>query len=135
MAILSIRLSCLLTRNRVPTIQAAFEDLKFERNSCPAIGAFDVIEYIKDDRGFVTSIFESVVDGGSFIATVLGHQQLYSDYDTALGHYGRYSRNSRESLVTGVGFKKVNSRNFFLLGVTSLFREANSIYPWTLKNL
>jgi len=39
-----------LTRNRVPTIQATFEDLKLERNSCPAIGAFDVIEHIEDDQ-------------------------------------------------------------------------------------
>jgi len=102
-----------LTRDRVPTIQATFEDLKLERNSCPAIGAFDVVEHIKDDQGFVTSVFECLVDGGFFIATVPAHQQLYSDYDTALGHYRRYSRGSLDSLILGVGFTKVTSRYFF----------------------
>lgn len=102
-----------LNKHGVPTFQGTFERLKLKKNSCMGIGAFDVIEHIDDDLGFLTSVYESLADEGFFVVTVPGHSQLYSDYDTSIGHFRRYSKRDLDSVVTRAGFKKVTSRYFF----------------------
>lgn len=78
----------------------------FERNvpfelsrTYDIIGAFDVIEHIKDDRAAVQWILERLKPGGIFIATVPAFQWLFSSHDKALGHYRRYSASEFNALI------------------------------------
>lgn len=63
------------------------------------ICAMDVIEHLADDREALRWIFDSLADGGIFVATVPAYPWLFSDHDRALGHYRRYTRASFEAVV------------------------------------
>ena len=58
------------------------------------IGAFDVIEHIRDEDLAMSWVVEHLVDGGLFVVTVPAYQWLFSAHDVANEHYRRYTRRS-----------------------------------------
>ncbi|MFC1680172.1 class I SAM-dependent methyltransferase [Pseudomonadota bacterium] len=70
------------------------------------ICAMDVIEHLADDRGALRWIFDSLSEGGLFVATVPAYPWLFSDHDRALGHYRRYTRASFDAVMPE-GFQSV----------------------------
>ncbi len=72
-------------------VWAALEDTGFNVGSLPAAAAFDVIEHIENDVGFLTTIRRLLQPGGRFYCTVPAMNTLWSDEDVHAGHFRRYS--------------------------------------------
>jgi hypothetical protein len=51
----------------------------------------DVLEHIADDRAEMEKAASKVADGGCLIVLAPAHQFLFSSFDSAIGHYRRYS--------------------------------------------
>lgn len=54
----------------------------------------DVLEHIRDDRAELESASRLLMPGGRLIVLAPAHERLYSEFDTAVGHYRRYCRSS-----------------------------------------
>lgn len=70
-----------------------------------AIGIFDVLEHLPDDRGALAQIFDALKPGGVLLVTVPQHPFLWSRYDLQSGHARRYTSRSLQKLFAQVGFK------------------------------
>jgi len=88
-------------------VQATLEDAGFLPNSMAAAGAFDVVEHIEDDVGFVRSIAQLLEPGGHFFVTVPAFQLLWSSEDVASGHHRRYTRTQLRNLFENAGLEPV----------------------------
>ena len=67
-------------------------DLPFRDGSFDVVMASDVLEHIEHDGEAVSEIARVLRPGGSAILSVPAHQWLFSQHDTALQHFRRYSR-------------------------------------------
>ena len=79
------------SRGLAPLVQATFEDAGFHEASLPAIGLFDVLEHVEDDRDFLRHIARTLVPGGLLYLTVPCGGWLWSEEDSRAGHFRRYS--------------------------------------------
>ncbi len=52
----------------------------------------DVLEHIDDDRAELQQVSRHLTAGGNLIVLSPAHQWLFTPFDTALGHFRRYSR-------------------------------------------
>lgn len=66
---------------------ATLEDVAFPDTCIPAIGAFDVLEHIEDDRAFIGEVYRVLILGGLYFATVPAHSWLWSAADVHAGHF------------------------------------------------
>ncbi|MBD3243890.1 MAG: methyltransferase domain-containing protein [Chitinivibrionales bacterium] len=63
----------------------------------------DVLEHIEDDRGELLLAAEHLRQDGNLVVLAPAHQWLYSPFDSAIGHFRRYGRNTLSSaLPSGV---------------------------------
>ena len=58
----------------------------------------DVLEHIADDREEIARATRLLAPGGCLIVLAPAHQFLFSPFDTAVGHYRRYSLNQLRAL-------------------------------------
>lgn len=86
-------------------VQATLEDARFQPGSLPAIGAFDVLEHIADDRAFMRLVRQHLAPGGRFYCTVPASPTLWSDEDDAAGHLRRYRGGELVRLLRTTGFE------------------------------
>jgi SAM-dependent methyltransferase len=56
-----------------------------------AVSAGEVLEHIEDDEVFMRVVYSLLKPGGAFVLTVPIDMSLWSDADTAAGHYRRYT--------------------------------------------
>lgn len=82
-----------------------FEAVGFENGSVPAVGLFDVIEHIEDDREFLGKIQKLLTPGGRVYATVPAYNMLWSNEDVAAGHFRRYTIGSISRVFNEAGFE------------------------------
>ena len=82
------------------------------RDEFDAIGAFDVIEHIEDDRGVLLALREALVPGGGLILTVPQHPFLWSEYDVRAGHVRRYRARELRRKAAGAGLEIVRMTSF-----------------------
>jgi SAM-dependent methyltransferase len=68
------------------------------------VGAFDVIEHLKDDEAALGEIHRAVRPGGGAIITVPQHQWLSGPWDVAARHVRRYGRRELIARVRAAGF-------------------------------
>ena len=85
-------------------VRATLEDAGFRPDSLPAIGLFDVVEHMKDDRSFMEMIRFHLSARGRVYLTVPAYQALWSLEDIAAGHHRRYSSRSIRQLLAKAGF-------------------------------
>lgn len=83
--------------------------------------AINVIEHVYDDVACARKIYDTLRAGGTFAVLVPAHQGLYSDFDRALGHHRRYTKESLHQLMSGAGFEVVSCRYFNLVGALGWF--------------
>ncbi len=93
------------TRGLPIVINSSFEEAGFKSCSLGAIGLFDVMEHIQDDRGFLLKLKESLVPDGKIFLTVPAYPCLWSKEDEFAGHFRRYSPTSISRLVERSGLK------------------------------
>ena len=86
---------------------------KFESETLPAIGAFDVVEHIEDDVGFLNHLWDLLVPGGMLYVTVPAYQALWSHEDADGGHFRRYRLNNLNKKFSKSGFQLLYSTYIF----------------------
>jgi SAM-dependent methyltransferase len=59
----------------------------------------DVLEHIADDRSELLAAVARLNPGGSLIVLAPGHNFLFSPFDSAIGHFRRYSRRSLKAVA------------------------------------
>jgi SAM-dependent methyltransferase len=84
-------------------------------NEFDVIGAFDILEHIKEDEIVFQQMYQAVKPGGGIIVTVPQHQWLWSEMDTVSGHCRRYVRTELQRKVCKAGFRVVGVRSFVSL--------------------
>ena len=62
--------------------------------SAGAVGIFDVVEHVADDRGFIREIATVLQPGGMLYLTVPAYGWMWSNADVVAGHHRRYTRAS-----------------------------------------
>lgn len=72
---------------RIGTIQTIEPDALFD-----AVMYLDVLEHIEDDRAELEEAARRLRPGGHLIVLAPAHQQLYTEFDKAIGHYRRYTK-------------------------------------------
>lgn len=79
------------------------------------IGAFDVLEHIKEDEQVLRQIYKAVNPGGGVILTVPQHPFLWSHQDDYACHVRRYRARELRARVKRAGFKMVKMTSFVSL--------------------
>ena len=86
-------------------ICATTNTAKFQKYSLPAVGLFDVLEHIEDDRAFLQSVKGLIKKKGYLYATVPSYSSLWSDEDVYAGHFRRYTLESICDALESTGFQ------------------------------
>jgi ubiquinone/menaquinone biosynthesis C-methylase UbiE len=76
------------------------------------IGAFDVLEHIKEDRIVLAEMYRATKAGGGIILTVPQHPWLWSQADDYAHHVRRYRSQELKTKVQRAGFKIVRMTSF-----------------------
>jgi len=97
-----------------------------DKNVYDAIGSFDVIEHIEDDKLALKNMFHALKQDGFLFLTVPQHKWLWSDIDESSMHVRRYSRAELIAKLKNTGFKITFSTSFIsiLLPIMWLSRKA-----------
>ncbi len=102
-------------------IEAPFQDLSIEPESVAAIGAFDVIEHIEDDKAVLRGFYEALSPGGRVYLAVPAYSWLWSYKDMAAGHFRRYTVSRLQKRVVEAGFATLYATYFFACLIVPLF--------------
>jgi SAM-dependent methyltransferase len=108
-------------RNIPHVICATLQDAALKPASVPAIGLFDVLEHVDDDRGFVAEMRRILQPGGLVYVTVPAQQRLWAMDDVEAGHFRRYSTRQLASRFEAAGFDVLYVTYFFELLVAPVF--------------
>ncbi|MGC8736953.1 MAG: class I SAM-dependent methyltransferase [Dissulfurimicrobium sp.] len=79
------------------------------------IGAFDMLEHIKEDQTVLIEIYRALRPGGGVILTVPQHPWLWSRQDEMACHMRRYTRSELIQKVAKAGFEVVYITSFVSL--------------------
>lgn len=91
------------------TVEAA----GFRPSSLPAVGLFDVLEHVEDDRTFLAALKPLLKTNGRIYLTVPAYRFLWSVEDDHTGHYRRYSVGSLRRCIEAAGFVVEHLTYFF----------------------
>jgi len=80
-----------------------------------ALGAFDVIEHIPDDRAALAQMHGALVAGGGLLVTVPQHPWLWSWMDDEAHHVRRYTAAELRGKVEAAGFRVRRMTSFVSL--------------------
>ena len=80
------------------------------------IVAINVLEHIEDDAGALRALASMVEPGGRIVLWVPGYEQLYGDFDRAVGHVRRYTPRTLRSAIVAAGLTPDLVRPVNLLG-------------------
>ena len=86
-------------------ICCTLEDAGLLPASINAAGIFDVLEHVEDETGFLRRIHAALVRDGRLYMTVPARELLWSNEDTAAGHYRRYSPRTLTASLRRAGFE------------------------------
>jgi SAM-dependent methyltransferase len=85
------------------------------------IGAFDVIEHIKDDQDVLAQVYAALKRGGGVVIAVPQHPWLWSPADEAACHQRRYACGELEAKLRRAGFRILHSTSFNALLLPLMF--------------
>ncbi|MFB6257520.1 MAG: class I SAM-dependent methyltransferase [Flavobacteriales bacterium] len=92
---------------------ATLEEIQAGENALPAVGIFDVVEHIEDDRTFLKEIFYHLQEKGKLYLTVPAYSFLWSNEDIGAGHFRRYTKKGMTTLLRSLGFEICYSSYIF----------------------
>jgi SAM-dependent methyltransferase len=90
-----------------------FEELNLPAASISAIGVFDVLEHIEDPTNLLTEFARVLTVDGKLVISVPAHPFLFSDYDSSIGHYRRYTMKALKSSLDRAGFELIKYQYLF----------------------
>jgi trans-aconitate methyltransferase len=104
-------------RRRVPSAVFRQQDVRFMQAEAKfdAIGAFDVLEHIDEDRLVVRNLASALSPRGVLIVTVPQHPWMWSHTDERACHVRRYTRPGLQSVMADAGLEIVHSTSFVSL--------------------
>lgn len=70
-----------------------------------AIGAFDLLEHITEDKLVMSQVFQTLKPGGLFFMSVPQHKFMWSQLDEKIQHKRRYGRQELIEKLKDTGFK------------------------------
>jgi SAM-dependent methyltransferase len=115
-------------RRGIPRVVCStLEDARFHPGSLAAVGLFDVLEHVEDDRGFLRLLRRHLspgapgAPGGRLFLTVPALPWLWSSNDSASGHFRRYTGASLRRALAEAGFRVEYLTAFFRPLVIPLF--------------
>ncbi|HOO56670.1 MAG TPA: class I SAM-dependent methyltransferase [bacterium] len=85
------------------------------RDEYDAIGIFDVLEHIDDDRAALGRINEALKTGGLLFVTVPAGKALWSNFDEFYCHRRRYEKNELKRALEESGFRVLRLSHFVFL--------------------
>jgi 2-polyprenyl-3-methyl-5-hydroxy-6-metoxy-1,4-benzoquinol methylase len=85
------------------------------REAFDAIGAFDVIEHIEDDRRVLANLHAALRPQGGLLLTVPQHAWLWSGTDVAAHHVRRYAKADLVAKLREAGFDVLRATSFVSL--------------------
>jgi len=96
----------------------------------------NVLEHIEDDTKEINEAFQKLNPGGFLIILVPAHNNLYSEFDKAIGHFRRYEikyfRNLKVNNSKLIRLNFLDSAGYFLYYVNKIFFK-KEVYPSKLK--
>ena len=111
-------------------VEATLEDARFRSGTLPAVGLFDVIEHVEDDRQCLRDLNRLLIPGGRAYITVPAFQQLWSYEDDHAGHWRRYTIRGLSELLRETGYQvEFATYVFGFLPLATLFIR---VLPWKL---
>lgn len=100
-------------------------------NEFDVIGAFDVLEHIREDDLVLSQMYQAVATGGGIILTVPQHQFLWSPQDEYAQHVRRYEAKELKEKVRQAGFVVERATSFVSLALPlmmlSRFRKRKTV--------
>jgi SAM-dependent methyltransferase len=88
----------------------------------------NVLEHIEDDTGALKELADQLASGGRLALWVPAHMQLYSDFDRAIGHYRRYTREELRQKLVDSGFVVDDIRYVNLVGALAWWVVARKLH-------
>lgn len=110
-------------RQRVPGAEFTQMDARnipYE-SELDAIGAFDVLEHIKEDEVVLQQICKALKPGGIVFITVPQHRWLWSAVDEYACHVRRYGSNELHQKVCKAGFEIIRSTSFISVLLPAMY--------------
>lgn len=99
------------------------------REEFDVVGAFDVLEHIKDDEAVLWQMYQATRKGGGILLTVPHHRFLWSPVDDFARHVRRYATRELREKVQRAGFSSVRVTSFVSLLlpllIVSRYRQRN----------
>lgn len=102
-------------------ICGTIESAGIQPDTLPSAGAFDVIEHIDDDVGFLKTVRRLLAPGAYLYVTVPAYQTLWSQNDEFAQHFRRYSRSSLRRAMSAAGLSVCFESYFFWMLPLPLF--------------
>jgi glycosyltransferase involved in cell wall biosynthesis len=99
------RLARFPAASRPRLARATLDALDPVRSRFGSILAFEVLEHVEDDRGFLAQAFDLLAPGGRMLVSVPAHQRRFSAWDEMVGHFRRYERAALRARFTEAGFQ------------------------------
>ena len=85
------------------------------REEYDVIGAFDVLEHVKEDEEILSQMYQATRRGGGILITVPHHPFLWSQVDDFAHHARRYQTRDLREKVERVGFSVLRLTSFVSL--------------------
>lgn len=82
-----------------------------------AVFALNVVEHIRDDRQAIANCKKLLKKGGRLVILVPAFQAIFNHFDTALGHYRRYTGKTLQTVFEVNGIEVVHRQYFNLIGI------------------
>lgn len=102
--------------------------LPYKDNSFDVVVAFDVLEHIEKHDEALKEWTRVLKKGGAILFTVPAYQWLWSDHDTSLHHYRRYTKSMIRHILPNDGYIKRSSYSIvFSLPLVVGFRVINKL--------
>jgi SAM-dependent methyltransferase len=92
---------------------ALFDKKTIRSASVPAVGIFDVLEHIENDKEFLEEILDLLKLGGNLYITVPAHRWLWSFADARAGHFRRYNMTHLKGKLKSLGYEVPYASYFF----------------------
>lgn len=112
-----------LAAERLPGIELFQMDARLIpfKEEFDVIGAFDVLEHVKEDEEVLSQMHQATRKGGGILVTVPQHSFLWSETDEYAHHVRRYSVRELEAKVERTGFKILRTTSFVSLLLPLMF--------------
>ena len=97
----------------IVSFACTLEELNLPAASIPAIGVFDVLEHIEDPTNLLREFGRVLSTDGKLVISVPAHPFLFSDYDSSIGHYRRYTVTELRRSLANAGFNLIHYQYLF----------------------